>query len=252
MHYSPVRHSSGRKLTPKGSSSAVTVRLACVRHAASVQSEPGSNSSVEKFFCCPKTAELSEALNKGASRARREAKHYIASPFAPLDGINQEANASTHTDCLTQAVHCCYGTTGGRTAAKGRRGILLEKTAPVKQALSLGAKPHWGFSEAPRLSDNAVPKPGTSGRAMPGDGSIPAAPRLALTCGYWPTGGEARRLAAAPAMLLEVHPELQQGLLGAVRLARRRAHRVPQFQHAKANVRGKPVAPAAQAAAGKV
>ena len=40
MHYSPVRHS-----TP-GASSIVSVRLACVKHAASVQSEPESNSSV--------------------------------------------------------------------------------------------------------------------------------------------------------------------------------------------------------------
>ena len=40
MHYSPVRHS-----TP-GASSVVSVRLACVKHAASVQSEPESNSSV--------------------------------------------------------------------------------------------------------------------------------------------------------------------------------------------------------------
>ena len=37
--YAPVRHSSAR------ASSAVTVRLACVRPAASVHPEPGSNSS---------------------------------------------------------------------------------------------------------------------------------------------------------------------------------------------------------------
>ncbi len=41
MHYSPVRHS------PSGASTHAAVRLACVRHAASVQSEPGSNSSVQ-------------------------------------------------------------------------------------------------------------------------------------------------------------------------------------------------------------
>jgi hypothetical protein len=41
MYYSPVRHSPAR------ASSAAAVRLACVKHAASVQSEPGSNSSVE-------------------------------------------------------------------------------------------------------------------------------------------------------------------------------------------------------------
>ena len=42
-HCSPVRRSSARIATP------VTARLACVRHAASVQSEPGSNSSLEDF-----------------------------------------------------------------------------------------------------------------------------------------------------------------------------------------------------------
>ena len=40
-HYSPVRRSSACIATP------VTARLACVRHAASVQSEPGSNSSLK-------------------------------------------------------------------------------------------------------------------------------------------------------------------------------------------------------------
>ena len=39
--YSPVRHSSAQPKLP------VTVRLACVKHATSVQSEPGSNSSVQ-------------------------------------------------------------------------------------------------------------------------------------------------------------------------------------------------------------
>ena len=45
MYYSPVRHS------PPGASSRAAVRLACVRHAASVQSEPGSNSLVQSLFC---------------------------------------------------------------------------------------------------------------------------------------------------------------------------------------------------------
>ena len=40
MYYSPVRHS------PSGASTHAAVRLACVKHAASVQSEPGSNSIV--------------------------------------------------------------------------------------------------------------------------------------------------------------------------------------------------------------
>ena len=44
MLYSPVRHS------PSGASTHAAVRLACVRHAASVQSEPGSNSSVQSLL----------------------------------------------------------------------------------------------------------------------------------------------------------------------------------------------------------
>ena len=43
MRYSPVRHSTCG--LPR-----FRVRLACVRHAASVQSEPGSNSSVQSLF----------------------------------------------------------------------------------------------------------------------------------------------------------------------------------------------------------
>ena len=43
MYSSPVRHS------PPTLAGRAAVRLACVRHAASVQSEPGSNSSVKTF-----------------------------------------------------------------------------------------------------------------------------------------------------------------------------------------------------------
>ena len=41
MYYSPVRHSFGQ------ASLAALVRLACIRHAASVYPEPGSNSSFD-------------------------------------------------------------------------------------------------------------------------------------------------------------------------------------------------------------
>ena len=44
--YSPVRHSC----TPKG----LTVRLACVKHAASVRPEPGSNSPLKIYRHRPK------------------------------------------------------------------------------------------------------------------------------------------------------------------------------------------------------
>ena len=58
--YSPVRRSSA------GASSPVTARLACVRPAASVQSEPGSNSPIKfKLACLPKkTEEQIQLLNQ--------------------------------------------------------------------------------------------------------------------------------------------------------------------------------------------
>ena len=66
-HYSPVRRSSACIATP------VTARLACVRHAASVQSEPGSNSSVNNTFSLKQsrsqTLKFINAL-KEKSRAR--------------------------------------------------------------------------------------------------------------------------------------------------------------------------------------
>ena len=47
--YSPVRHSVNLKSIRKLHSNRF-VRLACVKHAASVHPEPGSNSHVKKFF----------------------------------------------------------------------------------------------------------------------------------------------------------------------------------------------------------
>src|SRR5579862_219409 len=56
MYYSPVRHS------PPGASTRAAVRLACVRHAASVQSEPGSNSSVQTCYCFSVSLETGRSL----------------------------------------------------------------------------------------------------------------------------------------------------------------------------------------------
>ena len=50
-HYSPVRRSSASASTP------VTARLACVKPAASVQSEPGSNSPVKFRLDVPTEAD---------------------------------------------------------------------------------------------------------------------------------------------------------------------------------------------------
>src|SRR4051812_18001641 len=48
--YSPVRRSS----TPKG----LSARLACVKHAASVRPEPGSNSPTKTWKTCPDNKKL--------------------------------------------------------------------------------------------------------------------------------------------------------------------------------------------------
>src|SRR5688572_1501923 len=57
MYYAPVRRSSARIATP------VTARLACVKHAASVQSEPGSNSSLEVFELSNKKSDQNPLLD---------------------------------------------------------------------------------------------------------------------------------------------------------------------------------------------
>lgn len=71
MHYSPVRHS------PPGASSRAAVRLACVKHAASVQSEPGSNSSVQSQanFLARKFKEINKYLLSLAVQVSAFAKH---------------------------------------------------------------------------------------------------------------------------------------------------------------------------------
>ena len=46
MYYSPLRRSTKRISHPKNPSSSVRARLACLIHAASVHSEPGSNPSL--------------------------------------------------------------------------------------------------------------------------------------------------------------------------------------------------------------
>src|SRR5690606_15826078 len=55
-----ITHPSATRQHPEGP---VTVRLACVRHAASVQSEPGSNSSLYNVKTC-------ELFRTNASRRR--------------------------------------------------------------------------------------------------------------------------------------------------------------------------------------
>src|SRR5260364_141264 len=63
MFYSPVRHS------PPSVSTCAAVRLACVRHAASVQSEPGSNSSSLNSFAALEAA-LTQSLTFSTSTSR--------------------------------------------------------------------------------------------------------------------------------------------------------------------------------------
>ena len=70
MHSSPVRHSPSRCIaTPHAA-----VRLACVRHAASVQSEPGSNSSLEVFDQPHRLTCLSRSVEPNQKR-RLESTH---------------------------------------------------------------------------------------------------------------------------------------------------------------------------------
>ena len=83
-HYSPVRRSSACIATP------VTARLACVRHAASVQSEPGSNSSVN-------TLNFSEVFEHQTKRVNTKP---IAGLFGHSVICTKVHDASPHTNYL--------------------------------------------------------------------------------------------------------------------------------------------------------
>ncbi len=76
--YSPVRHSC----TP--ASWGLTVRLACVKHAASVRPEPGSNSPQKTFF--------SEKPETGKNK--RQTNHQKHGQ----PGIHHPKNRRTHPD----------------------------------------------------------------------------------------------------------------------------------------------------------
>ena len=82
MHYSPVRHS------PSGASTHAAVRLACVRHAASVQSEPGSNSSVQ-------SNKLANSLTVDFSTST-DCSAFVTSAFALIPFATEVAFASRH------------------------------------------------------------------------------------------------------------------------------------------------------------
>ena len=75
MYYAPVRRSSARIATP------VTARLACVKHAASVQSEPGSNSSVQCFELTKRDPKL-----QTRSGLTRTAGRLVTRSYAPMNG----------------------------------------------------------------------------------------------------------------------------------------------------------------------
>ena len=83
MYYSPVRHS------PPGASSRAAVRLACVRHAASVQSEPGSNSSVQSLAFAFEVTFLSLLALKILTRFFSRSPYFLLRTFvsflAPLN-----------------------------------------------------------------------------------------------------------------------------------------------------------------------
>ena len=87
IYYSPVRHS------PSGASTHAAVRLACVRHAASVQSEPGSNSSVQFLF----NSRLTSCKSSQIHRILHRASYFIFTQH-DLNRVQQDQEP-TPIDC---------------------------------------------------------------------------------------------------------------------------------------------------------
>ena len=97
MYYSPVRHST-QELPP------FRVRLACVKHAASVQSEPGSNSSVQSFSIVKRLLQPAELSLHQLHSLKVIARSYLLDFGVSLgslhlyrDTLASHASPSAHT-----------------------------------------------------------------------------------------------------------------------------------------------------------
>ena len=91
--YSPVRHSS----TP--ASWGLSVRLACVKHAASVHPEPGSNSPTKNKLNKQKTAQIQKNKNVPKEQKRKEKSKQ------KNDGLNEKTTTTMSTKFLKRHIH---------------------------------------------------------------------------------------------------------------------------------------------------
>jgi hypothetical protein len=93
--YSPVR----RSCTPKG----LTARLACVKHAASVRPEPGSNSPLKYHDNHPtKTGRIINTLRESI-QARKNHPHHSRSSQSNLKESNNQQTPHNPTNTGSQA-----------------------------------------------------------------------------------------------------------------------------------------------------
>ena len=90
--YSPVRHSS--TLASKG----LSVRLACVKHAASVHPEPGSNSPTKNKLNKQKTAQT----KKSSKKPEKSVKENVNKKN---DGLNEKTTTKTICQQILEAPH---------------------------------------------------------------------------------------------------------------------------------------------------
>ena len=98
------------EIHPERIISVVTVRLACVRHAASVQSEPGSNSSVEKFFVVRRRRNCRGTSQSSQGKPPTRPGHAY--------GWYQPDHRRKHPHRLFNAgCYCCYRTISARETA---------------------------------------------------------------------------------------------------------------------------------------
>ena len=146
--YSPVRRSS----TPKG----LSARLACVKHAASVRPEPGSNSPTKiKWKIDPAIKEIAREINHLWHWLIKHPVEFSRNKHPPAARLHQEDFASGATPLL-------YPT--GFTSSTGSRHLIQSRSVallvPTRQHTPPGASGSGGnlqpgrsnhFSEVTRL-----------------------------------------------------------------------------------------------------
>ena len=112
------------------------VRLACVRHAASVRPEPGSNSPMESDFSSDRTTWSSGVIRSISTLATGVRSPVASTGRTPSSHIRHFSNSAIHCRARIRARHDCI-IEGTNDAVKGTKLLQFLSIAAPGHASSL-------------------------------------------------------------------------------------------------------------------